>query len=130
MIKKILKGLSWGEIAVSLLIFVLIAALALPSFSRFKCLAKQSEAKFEIPRVVAAAQLYKEEFQRLPTVDELVASERIKIRQKYYSYELTQTDGGRIIVVATGRSDIGMQADKWWGDSHKKLENIQNACAK
>lgn len=131
MLKKIWKGFSWIEIASVFLLLSVVLALTLPNFSRFECLAKQSEAKFQLMRILAAAQLFKSEYSRYPNLKELIDSERIKLRQQNYLYEITNSDDGlNLYVMARGRPGTQVANDQWRVDINKKLENLQNSCTR
>lgn len=130
MLKKIWKGFSWIEIASALLLFCVVVVLTLPSFSKFKCLGRQSEAKFELMRILAAAELYKSEHQKYPSFEELLSAGRVKLRKDHYRYEIVVSDdGAKIWVTATGKPTSQVATDKWRVDSSRKLENLKNVCA-
>lgn len=129
MLKKIWKGFSWIEIVSVLLLLSVVLLLTLPSFSRFKCLAKQSEAKFELMRILAAAELFKSDYNRYPSVKELLESERLKLRQQHYTYEITSSeDSSSMHVVAEGRPGTQVENDRWRVNGHKKLEKLHDSC--
>lgn len=131
MLKKIWKGFSWIEIASVVVLFSLVLLLTLPSFSRFECQAKQSEAKFELMRILSAAQLFKAEYSRYPKLDELLDTDRVKLRQKNYSYEITSAeDGSSLYVSATGKPDGQVKDDRWRVNDSRKLENLSDSCAR
>jgi competence protein ComGC len=131
MLKKIWKGFSWVEIGSALLLFVIIVALTLPSLSRFKCLAKQSEAKFEVKRIVAAAELYKSEHGRYPNIQELIDTGRVTLKLDQYDYEVKAAENGtKVQVLAIGKVNSQVQDDVWRAEGNKKLENLHDACAK
>ena len=130
MLKKIWKGFSWIEIASALLLFCVVVVLTLPSFAKFKCLGRQSEAKFELMRILAAAELYKSEHQKYPSFAELLTSGRVKLRKDHYRYEITVSDDGTTIwVTATGKPSTKVENDQWRVDANRNLENLKNICA-
>ena len=129
MLKKIWKGFSWIEIATALLLVSIVVGLTLPEFGRFKCLAKQSEAKFEVMRIVAAAQLFKTEHGHYPKLQELIDSGRVKMKQRHYDYEISApTDNSNVYVLAIGRAGSQVEGDKWRVDARQNLEHLQEAC--
>jgi type II secretory pathway pseudopilin PulG len=131
MLKKIWKGFSWIEIGAALLLFSIVVLLTLPSFSRFKCLARQSEAKFELMRILAASQLYKTDYGIYPNVQQLMSAGRVKLRKQHYNYEITVSeDKSQIWVTATGKPKSSVENDKWRVDLKKNLENLQDACSR
>jgi type II secretory pathway pseudopilin PulG len=130
MIKKIWKGFSWIEIAVAVLLFVVVLVLTLPSFSRFQCLARQSEAKFELMRILAASELYKSDHGQYPSMQKLLDSGRVKLRKEHYSYEIKASeDGKQIVITAVGKAGSQVALDKWQVDGRKNLESVSDACA-
>ena len=129
MLKKKWKGFSWIEIGCALFIASLVIMLTLPSFSRFQCLATQSEAKFESKRLLAAAELYKAELGKFPTLQELLDADRVKLRQRYYSYKLISSENGESLqVLAMGKPDTMVKNDIWQVDDAKRLENTMDSC--
>ena len=129
MIKKIWKGFSWIEITTAFLLFFVVLGLTLPSYPRFQCLAKQSEAKFELMRILAAAELFKSEHNRYPKLEELVDSGRIKLRRQHFSYEIASGENGsNVYVSAFGKPGTQVENDHWRVDGQKKLENMQDSC--
>lgn len=127
MLKKIWKGFSWIEIAAALLLFAVVVGLTLPNFPKYRCLAKQSEAKFELMRIVSAAELFKIQSGRYPDLPELLSSGRLKLRKKNYDYEII-LHNAEIVVIATGKSGTQVQNDRWKVDKNKNLENLQDSC--
>lgn len=131
MLKKIWKGFSWIEIGTALLLLTLVVVLTIPSFSRFQCLSRQSEVKFELLRILAAASLYKNERGRYPTMAELIESGRVKLRKAHYEYEvIVSPDGAKMWVTGTGRPESKVSGDKWRVDASKQLESLHDVCAR
>jgi len=129
MLKKIWKGFSWIEIGTALLLFALVVVLTLPSFSRFQCLSRQSEVKFELMRILAAASLYKTEHGHYPTMPQLVESGRVKLRKAHYSYEIqVSQDGTKVWVIGMGKPESKVAGDKWRVDIDKNLESLHDTC--
>jgi type II secretory pathway pseudopilin PulG len=129
MLKKIWKGFSWIEIGTALLLFALVVVLTLPSFSRFQCLSRQSEVKFELLRILAAATLYKTEHAHFPTMDQLMESGRVKLLKAHYSYEIALSqDGTKIWVTGFGKPESKVAGDKWRIDMSKNLESLHDVC--
>lgn len=130
MLKKIWKGFSWIEIASALLLFAVVVVLTLPSYSKFKCLGRQSEAKFELLRILAAAELYKAEHAKYPSFGELLSSGRVKLRREHYNYEIKVSDDGtKIWVTAIGKPGSKVATDKWQIDTTRTLENLVDVCS-
>lgn len=130
MIKKIWKGFSWIEIATALLLFGVVLVLTLPSFSRFQCLARQSEAKFELMRILAAAELYKSDKGNYPTMQVLLESGRVKLRKEHYAYDIkVSQDGTQVTVSAIGKAGSAVALDRWEVDKQRTLRNLNDVCA-
>ena len=131
MLKKIWKGFSWIEIGTAFLLLTLVVVLTIPSFSRFQCLSRQSEVKFELLRILAATSLFKNERGRYPTIGDLTESGRVKLRKAHYEYEIdVSADGTKVWVTGTGRLGSKMAGDKWRVDANKQLESLHDACGR
>lgn len=124
------KGLRAIEIGIVLSFIFIILSVIGTRFSKFKCRAMQSEAKFALQEVYAAQKQFHSENDHYATLKKLKDEDgRIKIFEKYYSLsDQIEPSKDSFMIMATGIS--GLVAGEVWTVNEYKEIKLANAVCK
>ena len=125
-----MPGFTLIELMIVVAIIGILAAIALPNFTRFACRAKQSEARTSLTALFVAEESYRAEFdiylQGATAISLLPAGFSMKGDQQRYSISVPSATGSTFDAEANGTGV--MTGDLWAMNENKKLEWV-NATA-
>jgi prepilin-type N-terminal cleavage/methylation domain-containing protein len=107
----------------------ILAAIALPSYSRFACRAKQTEAKTVLKQIYVAEHAYRSEFDTYlarDAADIHVIGVVVSGARSRYVFSVPDATADTYRAIAVGTRD--MEDDLWESSSANNLENILNKC--
>lgn len=126
---KFWKGFSWIQLLGLLIVAGVLLLLTVPNFAKFQCRAAQSVAKYEMPRIYAAVALYKKERGEWPTLADLRRTQRAKIDNDFYEFELVYPESGGYQLRAIGLLGTRVALDVWEMKGAHQVANLHNVCA-
>ncbi len=125
------KGFTLIELMIVTAIIGLMAALAIPSYMRYQCRAKQTDAKTNLAALQISQESYMAEYNRYVkcgTTEECggILSWGPQGGLNIYSYSVPKADHKSFTGLAKGK--IGGKDDEWTVNEKRIIENPKNAC--
>ena len=121
------------ELMIVVAIIGILAAIAIPSYSKFQCRAKQSEAKIGLKLIGAAEETYRAEFDGYVAGTDggsgaanIINSAILHGNVRRYNFTVVLTTPVTYISTAVGGVEI--QNDTWQGDEGITQNNIIPGC--
>ncbi len=125
------KGFTLIELMVVTAIIGLMAALAIPSYMKYQCRAKQTDAKTNLAALQISQEAYMAEYNRYvscATTEECeqVLSWGLQGGLNIYSYSVPKADHKSFQAIAKGK--IGGKEDEWTINEKRIINNTKNGC--
>jgi len=132
LMKKGEKGFTLIELMIVVAIIGILAAIAIPAYTRFTCRAKQTEAKSSLKAIVVAEDSYRGEFDtylagaqaQLPIIGFVIAGTSSR-----YDYNVTSSTLNTFQATALGKSGSDQDTDLWSITEQNDPKNDFNLCA-
>jgi len=117
-----------GSMIYMVLLAVVMAAIAIPAFTKFQCKSKQAQVKSELLQFQTAQNIYFGEYKRYATTfKELeIFNEEDNVENRYL-YEISKADDKGFQI--TGKGVKSMEGDVWTIDSESVPSAINDRCS-
>jgi type IV pilus assembly protein PilA len=103
----------------------ILAAIAIPSFVKFQCRSKQSEAKTNLKSAYVAEEAFRAENNRYSTSFEDIGWQPYGERVRY-DYSILKASEDELLLEARGVGD--MEGDVWQLDQTNELVHFESRC--
>jgi len=123
------KGLKKSEMVIALALSAVLIFIIISRYENFKCRSINSEAKFYLKEIYAAQMLFRADFARFASLQELRDLKRIAIMERYYDYgdEKEPTELS-FFIKALGKKDTLVANDAWSIDDKSALKHELKFC--
>ncbi|MFH0926501.1 MAG: prepilin-type N-terminal cleavage/methylation domain-containing protein [bacterium] len=121
------KGFTLIELMIVVAIIGILATIAIPSFTRFSCKAKQSEAKANLGSIFTAEKAFHIEVGSYGTLTEI--NWTYEGTPRYGSYGIGVSGSLTFTATAQGNIDTDSSVDEWSINQVRQLTNGSNDCS-
>ncbi len=125
------EDFTFVQIAILVSLVATLAIVTIPNYRTFLCRSQQSEAKHILSQVHAVLHLFKAEHDQFTTLNHLIKSKRIQLKNdlKYEYFSVVTTDNS-FVVQARGLDEKNNLNDVWTIDQDHNLINTTTICQK